>query len=232
MRVWIAIWVGSVVITREIAAWIAGGVALRLLVVVLAAGFLKGLPVTTVLVWLGAATWLALAIVIGLRAAAAEEAAKEKEAKDKKSGKKAKGKKGKPAPAEPPFIALLRAEIGDEKGIHLRDLYPAMRKHLDGLADAPDEALRQVLTDHGISTRRSIRARGVAGRTGVPRSALPPLPSAGPSPKPLSTPLSKDGDAGQSTSTESAGEPQESGGESPVQLEKDPSHPSRWLVQR
>lgn len=232
MRVWIAVWVGSTTITRWIAGWIAGGVALRLFVIGLAAGFLKGLPVTTQLVWLGAATWLVLAIVVGLRAAAAEEAAKEKQAKGKKSGKKAKGKKGKQDPGEPPFIALLRAEIGTEKGIHLRDLYPAMRKRLDGLADAPDERLRQVLTDHGISTRRSIRARGVAGRTGVPRSALPPLPSADPSPKPLSTPLSKDGDAGQGTSAESAGEPQESNGEGPVQMEKDPSHPTRWFARR
>lgn len=231
MRVWIAIWVGSTQITRSIAGWLNGGVVLRLFVLGLAVGFAKGLPFTTALGWLAALTWLGLAIFLGLREAAEEEAAKEKAAKGKKGGKKGKGKKGEKAPAEPPFIALLRAEIGDEKGVHLRDLYPAMRKHLKGLADAPDEVLRQVLTDHGIITRRSIRARGVAGRTGVPRSALPPLPSANPSPKTLSTPLSKDGDAGQSASPESAGEPQESNGEGPV-MEKDPDHPTRWLARR
>lgn len=139
-------------------------------------------------------------------------------------------------PVEPPVIALVRAKIGGEKGVHLSTLYPAMRGALPGCEKAPDEVLREVLREHQIPTRRSVRAGGVAGRSGVHREDLPPLPS-----KELSkngpTPLSTDGDAGQSKGAESggearrgAGEGSERGGEATARMIQDPENPARWHV--
>ena len=134
---------------------------------------------------------------------------------------------------EPTIIDLIRAEIGADSGVHLRDLYPAMRAGVPALSQAPDEALREVLTAHHIRVRRSIRARGVAGRSGVHRSDLPPLLSPKGVSNPLSTPLSTHGDAGQSRGAESRGEPRraaESGTESTVRVVQDPDNPVRWHV--
>ncbi|MFG2400750.1 hypothetical protein [Streptomyces lydicus] len=143
------------------------------------------------------------------------------------------------APAEPPVVALVRALIGDDEGVHLGELYPAMRERLEGLAQAPDGQLRQLLTDHGLEVARTVRSRGVAGRSGIRRSALPPLPSPnGPLHK-GSSPLSTDGDAGQSTPAESSGEQRradgdtaESGGEHTTRIVLDPQNPAHWIVQR
>lgn len=140
------------------------------------------------------------------------------------------------APAEPPVVALVRAQIGDEKGVHLSVLYPAMRGALPGAGEAPDEALRQLLREHQIPTRRSVRVGGVAGRSGVHRDDLPPLPSKGLS-KSGATPLSTGGDAGQSRGAERPGEARrgavegaESGGEVTARLIQDPENPARWTV--
>ena len=137
------------------------------------------------------------------------------------------------APAEPPVVALVRAEIGTDTGVHLADLYPAMRAGLPGLSGAADDTLRAVLTEHHLRTRRTVRARGVAGRSGVHRKDLPPLPSPRGVSNPLSTPLSTHGDAGQSTGAESGGDARrgpESGPESTVRMVQDPDNPVRWRV--
>ncbi|WP_431999306.1 hypothetical protein [Streptomyces sioyaensis] len=142
-------------------------------------------------------------------------------------------------PAEHPVVALVRALIGDDEGVHLSELYPAMRQRLEGFSEATDEHLLQVLTDHSLEKARTVRSRGVAGRSGIRRSALPPLPSPNtPLQKPSPT-LSKDGDAGQSASAESSGDQrrgngdaEESAGERTVRLQQDPANPARWLVQR
>ncbi|MEU3220025.1 hypothetical protein [Streptomyces sp. NPDC006971] len=141
-------------------------------------------------------------------------------------------------PAEPPVVALVRAEIGAEKGVHFTDLYPAMRASLPGAEKAPDEALRQLLRDHQIPTRKSVRARGRAGRSGVHRDDLPPLPSQKVS-KSGASPVSTGGDAGQGRGAESggegrrgAGEGSERGGEATAQLIQDPENPARWTVVR
>ncbi|GGY81264.1 hypothetical protein CP967_08565 [Streptomyces nitrosporeus] len=140
------------------------------------------------------------------------------------------------APAEPPVVALVRAQIGDEKGVHLSVLYPAMRASLPGAEKAPDEALRQLLRDHRIPTRRSVRVGGVAGRSGVHRDDLPPLPSPGGSESGDSA-LSARGDAGQGQGAESGGEARrgagdgpESGGDITARLVQDPENPVRWTV--
>ncbi|MGW3445633.1 hypothetical protein [Streptomyces sp. NPDC001076] len=81
------------------------------------------------------------------------------------------------AHAEPPLTALIRELIGDDNGVHLGVLRPAMRERLPGLAEANDKQLRKVLVQAGFDPSRTFRARGIAGRAGVHRSQLPPLPS-------------------------------------------------------
>ncbi|MEU2134420.1 hypothetical protein [Streptomyces sp. NPDC018352] len=139
-------------------------------------------------------------------------------------------------PVEPPVVALVRAQIGDEKAVHLSTLYPAMRASLPGTEEAPDEALRQLLREHQIPVDRSVRVGGLAGRSGVYRKNLPPLPSQGVS-KSGATPLSTGGDAGQSGGAESggearraAGEGSERSGEAIVQMVQDPDNPARWTM--
>ncbi|NGO67860.1 hypothetical protein [Streptomyces boncukensis] len=80
-------------------------------------------------------------------------------------------------PVEPPLTALIRREIGAENGVHLADLRPAMRLALPGLAEATDKELREVLEGAGWDPSKTFRARGHAGRAGVHRNQLPPLPS-------------------------------------------------------
>lgn len=67
MRVWIAIWVGSSALAGHVGEWLRKGVAARLLGLLLACGFIKGLPWTTQIAALMAAGWLVAAITIGLR---------------------------------------------------------------------------------------------------------------------------------------------------------------------
>ncbi|PSK43950.1 hypothetical protein B0E38_07755 [Streptomyces sp. 111WW2] len=81
------------------------------------------------------------------------------------------------APEEDPLTALIRAEIGGDNGVHLSDLRPAMRAALPHLSGASDERLREVLTEAGWDPSKKFRARGRAGRQGVHRNQLPPLPS-------------------------------------------------------
>jgi hypothetical protein len=139
---------------------------------------------------------------------------------------------------EPPVLALIRSEIGADSGVHLRDLYPAMRASLPGCSKASDEVLRAVLDEHRIPVRRSIRARGVAGRSGVHRSDLFPLPSPEGPPGGLSAPLSTHGDAGQAASGERRGEQRRAAGRAPESaagasvLVQDPDNPVRWHVRR
>jgi hypothetical protein len=89
-------------------------------------------------------------------------------------------------PVEDPLTALIREQIGAENGVHLRDLRPAMREALPGLAEATDQQLREVLVSAGWDPTRTFRARGAAGRAGVHRDQLPPLPSPGSTQGPLS----------------------------------------------
>jgi hypothetical protein len=87
------------------------------------------------------------------------------------------------APAEPSLTALIRELTGDDNGVHLAVLRPAMRKRLPGLSRATDQQLRKVLVDAGYDPSRTFRARGVAGRAGIHRSELPPPPSPGAGPE-------------------------------------------------
>lgn len=74
------------------------------------------------------------------------------------------------------FTRWLLDLIGDRSGIHLRDLYPAMRQ-LPGHEGRDNSQLRAALNALGIPVTRSLRLGGVAGRSGVAKADLKPLPS-------------------------------------------------------
>ncbi|MFI2184600.1 hypothetical protein [Streptomyces sioyaensis] len=179
MRVWIAIWVGSTTITRWIAAWIAGGAVLRLFVIVLAAGFAKGLPFTTALCWLAALAWLGLAIHLGLRQAAAEEAAKNKpkastaDAESTETTEPPAAATGAPktpdaAPTRDDVTRLLHNLLGDTGGVHLS----ALAKALPG-GPWPTRKVRALLSANGTRVRAGVRGPTGAVREGVHRDDIP-----------------------------------------------------------
>ncbi|MFG2826087.1 hypothetical protein ACGFWI_01170 [Streptomyces sp. NPDC048434] len=176
MRIWIAIWVGSTTITRWIAAWIAGGAVLRLFVIGLAAGFIKGLPVTTALGWLGVAVWLILATVLGLREAAAEEAAKKSSTTDAESTGTTGPSTPAPdtpktpdtAPTRDDVARLLHNLLGDTGGVHLS----ALAKALPG-GPWPTRKVRSLLAAHDTRVRAGVRGPTGAVREGVHRDDIP-----------------------------------------------------------
>lgn len=81
-----------------------------------------------------------------------------------------------PSASPDAFAEWLLQLMGDRAGIHLRDLYPAMRK-LPGHEDRSNAELRGALRTLGIPVERTLRLGLVAGRSGVARAALEALPS-------------------------------------------------------
>lgn len=204
MRVWVAIWVGSSVICRTAAAWIFEGVALKLIIIMVAAGFVKGLPWTTSIVYVLAVGWLLLAIVLGLRTPA--------------EGAPQNGPVEVPAdPAVPTPGELVEAlhQVG------------APHAHITALADylgTPNERVREGLIAASIPVSGGVRMRGrpVAVSPGVKRDHFPPLPSP-----------AVDGSLGgvltsNNNSNNSGGEAPGEG----MSIIKDDAHPSRWHVLR
>jgi hypothetical protein len=101
-------------------------------------------------------------------------------------------------PAEEPaegtveaFARWLLDLIGDRPGIHLRDLYPAMRK-LPGHETRTDAELRTALKRLGIPVERSLRIGKLTGRSGVAVAAVRALPC-----RSVDEPVENDVDAGQ-----------------------------------
>jgi hypothetical protein len=97
------------------------------------------------------------------------------------------------APVDPRrgLLLWLLQTIGDRPGIHLRDLYPAMRQ-LPGREHLDDPSLRAALDTHGVPVTRSLRVGGIAGRSGVRRADVQALLSPA-----ESGPGETRGDAGQ-----------------------------------
>jgi hypothetical protein len=80
------------------------------------------------------------------------------------------------APPDPraAFARWLLQTIGQRRGIHLRELYPAMRQ-LSGHEALDDAALRAALRTLGVPVERSMRVGAVAGRSGVRRADVQAL---------------------------------------------------------
>ena len=156
MRIWIAIWTGSTLICGRIGAWIAEGPAARVLALLLAAGFVKGLPWTMYIVWTGVAGWLGTALLLGLRAPAETPAGETEK-----------------APARPALTLDQLAAAMHEVG--------APHAHLKALADAcgtTPAAVREKLDAAGIPVSSGVRMNGKVS-TGVDRRHFPPRSSPG-----------------------------------------------------
>lgn len=89
------------------------------------------------------------------------------------------------------FARWLLDLIGDRPGIHLRDLYPAMRQ-LPGHETRTDTELRAALKRLGIPVERSLRIGKLTGRSGVALAAVKALPC-----RSVDEPVENDVDAGQ-----------------------------------
>lgn len=114
-----------------------------------------------------------------------------------------------PASAVTPQQAIARwiaERIGDRPGIHLAELYPAMRQ-LDGMAEHDDAALRGALRELDITVTRSMRVGDVEGRSGIRLKDLTPLlsPTGETTPSPSGDARQKSGEHPESA-PESAGE--------------------------
>lgn len=156
MRVWIAVWTGSSALAGAMGEWLRQGIALRLLGLLLTAGFVKGLPWTTRITVLAAVGWLMAAIVLGLRLPMPGAAPAE-------------------VPAEPtgdalPDVAVLAAALHEVGAPHA---------HLAVLADHMSLSpahVREALTAAEIPIG-PCRMKGRGSSTGVKAEDFPPLPS-------------------------------------------------------
>lgn len=180
------IWEGSGVLARRIrrrlARWIAAGrrtdltgwqavlgCVVRAALVLLAAGLavllVRGVPIS---LWFATPAWVVAAYRAAPRAQSLAEGSAD-------GGEE-------PLAAVPPspgaaFARWLLQIIGGRPGIHLYELYPAMRQ-LPGHEALDDTALRAALRTLGVTVTRSLRVPPVEGRSGVRRedvqALLPP----------------------------------------------------------
>lgn len=215
MRVWIAVWVGSSKISHAVVRWLLGGVVLRLIVVAVAAGFVKGLAYTTAILVTLAAVWLAVAVVLGLRAPDPTKPAVKPELLGDGDARPQEDPGEPPAkgPTRGEVADLLRGLLGERGGVHLSDL----AKALPGPRRATRD-VRSLLASMGIRVRAGVRAPGKGVREGVHRDDIP-APS---SPASETTPVAD----------VAAGQGNNNNGNNTEAIVRDPTHPSRWLVRR
>lgn len=148
---WKALWIGSSRMSTAVGGWLAVGLVPRLLMVLLACGFIKGLPWTGRIVTTAAAGWVVTALVLGYRAPAGEAAG------------------GPPAAPGLDPAAVARALH------HVAAPNAQLQPTADALG-APVPALRQALQEMGVPIARGVRQKGRRVSTGVKAADLPPLP--------------------------------------------------------
>ncbi|WP_405960590.1 hypothetical protein OG235_24665 [Streptomyces sp. NBC_00024] len=216
MRVWIAVFTGSSRICTAIAAWLLGGgawaVVGKLLLVLVAAGVLKGMPWTTNAALLAALVWLAVAVVLGLR----EEVTVTVSSRGKSALSEVSPEAAEQAPAltRDRLVQALH-EVG------------APHAHTSALAEhlkAPAEAVREALDEAGITRSGGVRMKGrkVAVSPGVKRAHFPPLPS----------PAEEAAQEGALTSNNNSNNTgQEEPGEGST-IVQDDTNPNRWHILR
>lgn len=208
MRVWIAIWVGSGLISRRICAWLAGGVA-PIVFLVLAAAFIKGLSWTTRISVLAAAAWLVTAIVLGLREPAPEKQRESEEATQEE-----------PALPTRDELAAALHQIGTPHA------------HITALAErlgTTNERVREGCAAAGITVSGGVRMKGrrVAVSPGVDKRHFPPLPS------PAQEPAAGAVVAGPLTSNNNSNNTEQEGAsEGAAEIVQDETNPRRWRVLR
>jgi preprotein translocase subunit SecG len=225
MRVWIAIWTGSAIITRGICGWIGRGATPRLIGLFVAAGFIKGLPRTTAIVALLALGWLATAITLGLQldnpddeeAEPSEASAGETAAQAPASATETTSG----APREPSrelVVETLHSLLEDTGGVHLKALAQALPKGIRTTGQA-----RSLLASHSIRVRPGVRGPGGGVREGVHRDDIPPRPHPAEDTVPVADVAA--GQGNNNNGNNSAADEEPGGG-----IVQDEANPNRWHV--
>ncbi|QRV28792.1 hypothetical protein I6J39_16850 [Streptomyces californicus] len=200
-----------------------GSPALRILCLVLAIGFIYGLPWTTRIAIAAAAAWTTTAITLGLIATRPKAKPSEK---DESSEQK--------KPDEPPqhpsellpreHVAVLLSTLYTEgSGVHLATLAEHLTATpLMGLPATPWRTahVRALLTRHGVRVRPGVRVPPAGTREGVHREDFPPLP-----PPPAGPPVVGVVVAGQSNNNNAGHSP-----DRPFRITPDPTNPVRHHV--
>lgn len=172
MRVWIAVWTGSSRLSTAVAGWLLGGggagIFGRLLLVLAAAGFVKGLPWTTRIVVGVALVWLVTAVLVGLRL---PDPTAPRQAAEVPTGT------GQAAAVPPGAVAR-------EQLVQALHTVGAPHAHTSALAEhlgTSTDAVRAALAAARIPLSGGVRMKGrpVAVSPGVKSSDFPPLPSPG-----------------------------------------------------
>lgn len=213
MRLWIALWVGSSRICTHIAGWLLGGGAWgasgKALLTLTVAGVIKGLPWTTNITVLLALAWLALAVIIGLRAPIIVTI------RDQADSDTAQDAPEQPAAPTREELATALHTIGTPHA-HIS----ALAEHLD----TPSDRVREALAGAHIPISGGVRMKGrpVPVSTGVKQEHFPPLPSPGEE-------AAQDGVLTSNNNSNNSGEGSAREGMSIIQ---DEEHPSRWHVLR
>ncbi|MFF5001726.1 hypothetical protein ACFY3G_02765 [Streptomyces phaeochromogenes] len=206
MRVWVAIWVGSTAITRAIAAWIARGVTLKLIIIIGVAGFVKGLPWTTNIVLALVVGWLLTAIALGLLAPAAEG---QPDPSDEAAA-------GPPIPTREELTAALHKVAAPHAHI------TAVAEHLG----TSTERVREGLDGAGIPVSGGVRMKGrkAAVSPGVKKDDFPPLSS------PDQETTQEGVVAGALTSNNNSNNTDEQGPREGMSIIQDDTNPRFWHV--
>ncbi|MFE4647726.1 hypothetical protein [Streptomyces sp. NPDC056707] len=153
-----------------------GGTALRILVVVLAALFINGLPYTKRIAVALVIAWVLAAAVLGLVAARAEKPSPAKD-DDQEEGQE---EPAAPDPAETltrdDVAPLLHSLLRESGGVHLKTLAQALPKRP---RNSPWETrdVRALLARLEVRVRPGVRVDRGGGLEGVHRDDIPPLPS-------------------------------------------------------
>ncbi|MER5482935.1 hypothetical protein ABT024_06925 [Streptomyces sp. NPDC002812] len=152
LNFWRALWIGSSRISATIGGWLAGGLVPRLLAVVLAAGFAKGLPWTGRIVSVAAAGWVVTALALGYRTPV-----------DGTGGKAEEG---------PVLAPVLVARALHQVAAPNAQLQPTA-----DVLGVPVPTLRRALQEMGVPVARGVRQKGRRVSTGVKAADLPALPA-------------------------------------------------------
>ncbi|WP_432247696.1 hypothetical protein ACRAR1_07045 [Streptomyces sanyensis] len=213
-----ALWTGSTLISGALGEWIRHGPLPRIIGLLLAAGFLYGLPHTHRILATLALAWIALALLLAHRATPRPAPAKTPE------------QPATQAPAQSPadvdldtLTRHLHALLQPEGGVHLQALGKALGQTA-GKPPVPTKDVRALCARHGVRVRAGVRVPGAGGREGIHRDDIPPLPT-----PTTGTPLEGVVVPGQSNNNNGNNTPTGPPGEGHT-ITQDPHNPHRWNV--
>ncbi|MER6598955.1 hypothetical protein [Streptomyces parvus] len=205
-----------------------GSPALRIFCLVLAIGFIYGLPWTTRIAVAAAVAWTVTAIALGF---IATRTPKEEQPAKGESDDQEQPEEEAPEPEQHPsellplsYVAVLLNDAYTEgSGVHLATLAARLTvTPLMGLPATPWKTghVRALLTRHGVRVRPGVRVPPTGGREGVHRKDFPPLP-----PTPPGPPVVAGVAAGQPNNNNASNTPVP-----PFRITDDPDHPTRHHV--